>query len=518
MIKTVILGSLSPDSADLSIGSSVDLQYSSGLSSGYGSGLTPISGLEGHLLASMPSAGEGGNLGSLLYHPSPAGGNYHHFVHGGDFKLYKADIESPGSAYSEVGAGTILSMNPGRSPFIQWGTDIIFSSGLQEPRMMINNSGDFVTFMTGTYKPRGVFLGIVNNHLVMSRIATSNKYDYVSWSALNDPASWDASVATGAGEQRLIDTPGPITGMYCGDVGLVFKKTGIYLLTYEGHPWTFSVRLLSSTYGTIYPRSIIGKNGVVYFLGADGFKRVSAEGGVEEIGSGTIEWFLRSEQSANSYMPHHTSATDDMQTGIRAAYDHNSGQIWWFYTSRNSPSAEDGPGDRTMNCALIYDERDNKFYFHRDDSTQIQDVTAGPFQTNHLDPTTPGSSIPILSSDTFSRYVSPISVPFSLKTKVIMVDESHSVFVRAVRIISRLGDGVVTHPDCQFTVYTSNDPYMTANVTTTTQAVFTEDGWAPITAEGQFVRIEFSGGLDDGDVREFDAIQIDYEIGSNRSA
>lgn len=103
---------------------------------------------------------------------------------------------------------------------------------------------------------------------------TENSADEVYWSALQNPLDWTADIATECGYLRLVDTPGPIVALVAyGDKFYAFKKSGVYVGSYIGPPYTFEWRLLSSRVGIVSRQAHAEVDAALYFVDKTGVYR-----------------------------------------------------------------------------------------------------------------------------------------------------------------------------------------------------------------------------------------------------
>ncbi len=94
--------------------------------------------------------------------------------------------------------------------------------------------------------------------------------DSVGWSALGNYASWTPSLATQAGNYRLLDTPGPIRALVkLRDSVIAYKDDSIYVGDYiadtiNGVIWSW--RVISDKVGCSSPHGVAVLNNTHYFL------------------------------------------------------------------------------------------------------------------------------------------------------------------------------------------------------------------------------------------------------------
>ncbi len=107
---------------------------------------------------------------------------------------------------------------------------------------------------------------------------TSAASNLIQWSALNNYASWGASIATQAGSDTLTSSPGPITAVKrFGNLAVVYKKESMYLAVYVGPPnvWQVNANQLAGNAGAMSQEAVVNigtaENPKHIFMGADNF-------------------------------------------------------------------------------------------------------------------------------------------------------------------------------------------------------------------------------------------------------
>jgi hypothetical protein len=107
-------------------------------------------------------------------------------------------------------------------------------------------------------------------------INTSTNANGIQWSALNNYASWSASIATQAGSDTLVASPGSLTaGRRFGNVIVVYKKNSMYLGVYVGPPAVWEFNLIPGDAGALSQEVVVNigtaDNPKHIFMGEDDF-------------------------------------------------------------------------------------------------------------------------------------------------------------------------------------------------------------------------------------------------------
>lgn len=247
---------------------------------------------------------------------------------GTDTKLY-VQYGIASLSLSDVSRGGAYSLNTAASnydekwDFVQWGTKVLAcgstaAGGFPIQTYTLGAGGAFAD-ISGA--PAARTIGVVRDFVVVG-----NTYDAtdglrttrIRWCGFGDETSWAVSAATQADFQDLSDGSGQIRQIIGGDTGFVFCERAIYALDYAGPPVTFRIRKITDAFGIIRQGLAIEYGGVVYFLSQAGFKAVTPDGAIRDIGDQKVD--KTALQSA-------TVALDSQSVAV----DHLRGLIF-FYT------------------------------------------------------------------------------------------------------------------------------------------------------------------------------------------
>ena len=152
-------------------------------------------------------------------------------------------------------------------------------------------------------------------------------------SGIYDHTVWTTSTTTQCTKGRLVDTPGPITGLSgYGSTFVAFKQDSMYLANYVGAPTVFQWQLIPGVVGCRSKDAITTAGQQIYFMGNDNFYTFDGSRPIP-IGNPLREWFFKTEVNpAYLYL-------------VVAAYDQPNQFIWFHYPSKNS---------QTLDRALVY--------------------------------------------------------------------------------------------------------------------------------------------------------------------
>ena len=173
--------------------------------------------------------------------------------------------------------------------------------------------------------PREIFI-CANTVVALDCLDDAGNRDnrLIRTSAIGNQNEW---VKTGADNQQLEDGGRLVGGLDLKNAaGIIFQDNAIRIIQFGAtSTGAFSLQKVSDGRGSVGRRSIVGLDGVAYWLSTDGFKSFSG-GAINHIGAGFIdEWFLsRVDQST--------------LTGVQASIDPANKIVVWRYQSLQNPS------------------------------------------------------------------------------------------------------------------------------------------------------------------------------------
>jgi hypothetical protein len=138
----------------------------------------------------------------------------------------------------------------------------------------------------------------------------------VWWSAIRNPSSWTVSLATQAGNVRLLDTPGPIKALVAyGERFVAFKENSIYVGQYVGPPYVFAWKVVNSVVGCSFPKSVVELDGRLYFAHKSGYFAFDGQQ-VSNVGLGVAS-------KANS------TTNGGFYAATQSRADEDEGNVWF---------------------------------------------------------------------------------------------------------------------------------------------------------------------------------------------
>src|SRR5574343_1038821 len=139
-----------------------------------------------------------------------------------------------------------------------WGNKVFVCNKLNYTLYSEGVGGDF--FGVGDDCPKARFVASNLDFVMLADTddGVDDLPDRVWWSALQDPTEWTPSIATQAGNNRLLDVSGPITALRAFRDGfIVAKRNCLYWGEYVGGAAIFQWRLVSSRIGVVSNNAVV---------------------------------------------------------------------------------------------------------------------------------------------------------------------------------------------------------------------------------------------------------------------
>lgn len=208
--------------------------------------------------------------------------------------------------------------------------------------IIVSNAG--ATFADVTSAPQAAIIESVYG-FIMAANTIDGTYgtspDRWWCSALFDHTAWTPSVTTQATTGRLVDTPGPITGLRrLGSNMVAYKKDSMYLGEYVEPPTVWRWTLISSNIGCASQQAIVNIGKAQLFPGPDNFYYYDGAQAIP-IGEAVREWFF-DQRLYNTYA-----------SRIQASHDKARALIYWYYPVVGGTGA--------LASAVVYNYRTGKW-------------------------------------------------------------------------------------------------------------------------------------------------------------
>jgi hypothetical protein len=185
---------------------------------------------------------------------------------------------------------------------------------------------------SGSFVPTSTFKMVTSDVQRFGIALGSNPYDpldantafdplLVRWSDQENVYDWVPTDTNQAGEQRLSQGSGIITGQHTRQEGLIWTDSGLYSMQYLGPPYVWGFQLLMDNISIISPNAAVTVNSVTYWMGIDKFYVYS--GRVETLPCTLRQFIFTNLNVSQAYQ---------IVCGTNEGYN----EIWWFYPSANS--------------------------------------------------------------------------------------------------------------------------------------------------------------------------------------
>ena len=200
------------------------------------------------------------------------------------------------------------------------------------PRALTLSSVATTNGYSGSFVPTSTFKMVTSDVQRFGIALGSNPYDpldantafdplLVRWSDQENVYDWVPTDTNQAGEQRLSQGSGIITGQHTRQEGLIWTDSGLYSMQYLGPPYVWGFQLLMDNISIISPNAAVTVNSVTYWMGIDKFYVYS--GRVETLPCTLRQFIFTNLNVSQAYQ---------IVCGTNEGYN----EIWWFYPSANS--------------------------------------------------------------------------------------------------------------------------------------------------------------------------------------
>jgi hypothetical protein len=200
------------------------------------------------------------------------------------------------------------------------------------PRALTLSSVATTNGYSGSFVPTSTFKMVTSDVQRFGIALGSNPYDpfdantafdplLVRWSDQENVYDWVPTDTNQAGEQRLSQGSGIITGQHTRQEGLIWTDSGLYSMQYLGPPYVWGFQMLMDNISIISPNAAVTVNSVTYWMGIDKFYVYS--GRVETLPCTLRQFIFTNLNVSQAYQ---------IVCGTNEGYN----EIWWFYPSANS--------------------------------------------------------------------------------------------------------------------------------------------------------------------------------------
>jgi hypothetical protein len=239
-----------------------------------------------------------------------------------------ADIDEYDNAASRTNRGTGYTATMWSAT--AWGNQIIATDYVDAPQ---SSTGAGFSALSGS-PPKARMVASNVDFVMFADVndGGSNVYsDMVWWGGLRNPATWTPSPATQAGNQRILQAPGPIRALVAyGKNFVVFKDNAIIVGEYIAGKYIFGWQMVSSRVGCVGQNAVCELDGKLYFLHTSGFYEFDGQQ-IRNIGIPVFQSFLTEAQYVSG-----TASTNVALSGtgtgigkVIAVADDIEGVVWF---------------------------------------------------------------------------------------------------------------------------------------------------------------------------------------------
>jgi hypothetical protein len=261
------------------------------------------------------------------------------------------------------------------------------TDGLQEYDI---ETGGTVDAVANAGKPRALFV-CANVVVALDCLNDAGDRDnrLIRTSAIGNHREWKK---TGSDKQPLEDGSALVGGVDLkNSTGLIFQRDMMRLIQFgTGSAGAFSLAKVSDGRGAVGRLSIIGLDGVVYWLSADGFKSFSLANGIQHIGAGRVDqWFFDRVSSG------------DLEK-VQVSLDPYNKLVLWRYPSYQISSTT------VFDDILAYSWQFNKWATWTDRSAYLSQIATPGYVLDAMEDFGPLDSITLRLDDRFWQGGAPV--------------------------------------------------------------------------------------------------------------
>lgn len=201
--------------------------------------------------------------------------------------------------------------------------------------------------------PKANLVEAIGRHIIVANYnISSDIIDGWGCSKIDDYTDWTPSVDNQCVFGRLVDTPGPITGLKrLSDYVIFYKQNSMYLCRYVGVPDAFIFSLVSDNVGAVSQEAIVRIGRTHYFVGTDNIYSFDSAT-LQPIGDHIKDWF--NERCNNEYRNQIVSTVDQARSIIYWFFPAGGSTTPTEYVAYNFVNGKWGRGEMAVQAAFEF--------------------------------------------------------------------------------------------------------------------------------------------------------------------
>lgn len=284
---------------------------------------------------------------------------------------------------------------------------------------------------------------------------TDTSADQVWWSALYNYASWTPSIATEAGNVRLLEAPGPITALIAFKDGFVaFKDNALFIGEYVGPNYLWRWRMLSNRIGCVGGKAVAELDGKLYFLHTSGIYEFDGQT-IRNVGLPVNQTILTSALYVT--IPGRDTTASNVYDGLQytqACADDIEGIVWFRITTFFVATS------KYLAVYWGYNARSQKWGMCFNTGASDNDTRAAIVQASSAD-------IQAFSANTSARFLYVQNVSATITTKAAAYPYATSVASSVVTGVIGSADGASTLTRVHWRTLAGSDAWTGCTITAT---------------------------------------------------
>lgn len=244
--------------------------------------------------------------------------------------------------------------------------DIRWRFGIMGNTALATNKSDLLQYSTtGDFAdvagaPKAQYMDVAAGFVMLAGVDLGGGAGFESdrWicSAYQDYSDWTPATTTQCTTGRIVDAPGPFTGVRAlGAQFVAYKDKSVFLGEYVSAPDVWRWTRIPGEIGCPNHDAVVSISTAHYFIGQENIYAFDGNA-ITPIGTGINEWFFANLNSTYRYL-------------ITGMHERKKTRIWWFFPKGTST---------TLNAAIVYNYTTQKWgYVEIDIECPVEYVSGG---------------------------------------------------------------------------------------------------------------------------------------------